>query len=380
MKIVQSSLNMQSESRATSSVTWRAQPEPPRPTLGSNTTSFQQLLAQNMSAPPGADSAARVEWTPQPFSLPALRAGLFVPDSLSDQQGQWLSRGDSFSKLLQQPTGVRTILLGKLFGNLSFAQVIIAPLQGQWQAALADFDIAWQGALGQDGADSLLWRQPLLSFHLEQYHSFSASGEVVCEDGRQLKVDLCTEQQEVQDVEVFSLRRSLPPLVDPLVLDLDGQGINFSVSASFDFDLDSDGTKEQFCCLGEGSCFLAYDRNKDGLINNGSELFGATSGNGFLELAEFDLDGNNWIDENDLIFNDLSLLGWDENGILQQSSLLASDVGAIALSHEAGSFSHHSDDGALQGVLRSSGLFLHESGGVGTVQQIDLAEQGGEQA
>lgn len=59
---------------------------------------------------------------------------------------------------------------------------------------------------------------------------------------------------------------------------------------------------------------MALDVNYDGIINDGRELFGPRTGNGFLELAEFDIDGNNWIDENDPIFEKLRIWTLDEKG------------------------------------------------------------------
>lgn len=50
------------------------------------------------------------------------------------------------------------------------------------------------------------------------------------------------------------------------------------------------------------------------LVNNGSELFGPTNGNGFQELAEYDKDGNGWIDENDEIFGSLKIWAEDFRG------------------------------------------------------------------
>ena len=44
------------------------------------------------------------------------------------------------------------------------------------------------------------------------------------------------------------------------------------------------------------------DLNNDDIITNGNELFGPRTGNGFTELSVYDEDGNNWIDEKDLVY------------------------------------------------------------------------------
>ena len=54
--------------------------------------------------------------------------------------------------------------------------------------------------------------------------------------------------------------------------------------------------------LGSGSGFLALDKNGNGKIDDGSELFGTKSGDGFADLAEYDSDGNGWIDEKGRVY------------------------------------------------------------------------------
>ena len=79
------------------------------------------------------------------------------------------------------------------------------------------------------------------------------------------------------------------------------------------------------------SGFLALDKNSDGIINDGSELFGTKTGNGFSELAEYDSDGNGWIDENDEVYDQLKVWVKDENGKDTLLSLKEANVGAICL-------------------------------------------------
>ena len=53
-----------------------------------------------------------------------------------------------------------------------------------------------------------------------------------------------------------------------------------------DFDVDSDGQADKGVDAAAGSGFLALDKNSDGKVNNGSELFGAQSGNGFADPGQ----------------------------------------------------------------------------------------------
>jgi hypothetical protein len=145
-----------------------------------------------------------------------------------------------------------------------------------------------------------------------------------------------------------------------------------TTSQRFKFDLNSDGQAEEINFLSGNSGFLAFDRNGDGKINNGSELFGAKSGNGFLELSALDSDQNGWIDENDAAYEQLSVWRKDGEGKDHLATLKQANVGAISLVHLDTPFDIKTGNNALLGQIRSSGLFLQEDGKAGSVQQIDL--------
>lgn len=124
---------------------------------------------------------------------------------------------------------------------------------------------------------------------------------------------------------------------DPLVLDLDGDGINtVSVSNSFaSFDLFSErGFSGNHGWVSPNDGFLAQDTNGDGQINNIEELFGNRSTSGFAELAALDSNGDSRVDGEDDRFS--SLLIWrDSNGDgISQSDELFSlvDLGVASLS------------------------------------------------
>ena len=119
---------------------------------------------------------------------------------------------------------------------------------------------------------------------------------------------------------------------------------------------------------------LALDGNGDGKINDGSELFGPTSGNAFTELAGFDADGNGWIDEADAVFAALKIWSIGEDGSERLISLKDGGIGAICLKNVRTEFSlKDAVSNATDAVIRSTGLFLFEDGTAGTVQQLDLA-------
>ena len=123
----------------------------------------------------------------------------------------------------------------------------------------------------------------------------------------------------------------------------------------------------------QGNGLLALDRNGDGRINNGLELFGPASGNGFAELARLDSDNNGWLDENDPMYDQLRVWMRDEAGNDSLATLAQKNVGAILLRPVESVFAMKNGANGVQGQLRETSIFLEESGGVGVVQEIDFA-------
>jgi len=198
--------------------------------------------------------------------------------------------------------------------------------------------------------------------------SFSTTGHVVTDKG---SIDLNLN---------FSMSRSfilenkidIYTTFDPLVINLDGT-IPDLTSDTFSFDLDNDGTSDQISRLGSGSGFLALDKNKDGEVNRGSELFGTITGDGFGELREYDEDKNSWIDENDSIFNSLQI--WLKNEDKNEKELVAIGevgIGAIYLDSESSKFTYKTIANNVLGEMKSSGVFLYEDGKVGNISQVDF--------
>ncbi|MDE6626614.1 MAG: hypothetical protein K2K56_09625 [Lachnospiraceae bacterium] len=212
------------------------------------------------------------------------------------------------------------------------------------------------------------------SFVLEQESTtFSATGIARTADGREIEFGIDLQMSRGFAGTMFSSKDEQIVLTDPLVINLGSNTASVS-DQKFFFDLDADGKKEEISSLGSGSGFLAYDKNGDGVINDGSELFGTKSGDGFADLAKYDEDGNGWIDENDSIFSRLKVWVKNEDGTDRLLDLKEADVGAIYLGSADTQF--HLNDAATNqtnAVIRKTGVFLKESGGAGTVQHVDLA-------
>ncbi|WP_205205190.1 calcium-binding protein, partial [Azonexus hydrophilus] len=117
----------------------------------------------------------------------------------------------------------------------------------------------------------------------------------------------------------FSQATEIP---SPIILDLDGDGVETtSIGHGTYFDHSADGFAEKTAWVGKDDGLLVWDRNNNGQIDSGRELFGSETllangkqaANGFAALAELDSNGDGVIDANDTAFAELRV--WkDANG------------------------------------------------------------------
>ncbi len=119
---------------------------------------------------------------------------------------------------------------------------------------------------------------------------------------------------------------------DPLALDLNGNGqIDLSTAREgIRFDINADGRADQTAFVTNGDAFLALDRNGDGRINSGAELFGDADGSadGFADLAALDSNRDGLIDASDDRFGDLRVFDGSSTRSL-------SEVGVSSISLDA---------------------------------------------
>lgn len=202
--------------------------------------------------------------------------------------------------------------------------------------------------------------------------SFAAQGSVTTSDGRDIDLSLQLAMARSHVEESNSAVRTGSTRKDPLVLNLGGSSAQLSPQR-MSFDLDGDGRTEAIPLLTGGGAYLALDANQNGVIDSGSELFGPSTGSGFAELARYDSDHNGWIDENDPAFAQLAVWQPDAEGAGKLTSLKNAGVGALFLGNQDTSFQLRDEQNRDLGAVRTTGLYLSESGEAGSLQQVDLA-------
>ncbi len=202
--------------------------------------------------------------------------------------------------------------------------------------------------------------------------SFSAQGCVQTTDGRSINLNLnFNVSQQISKSLSVSFERITH---DPLVIDFAGNLTQFEGS-TMTFDIDCDGEDDRLHNLKAGSGYLAIDRNDNGKVDDGSELFGPETDNGYSELAVYDEDHNGWIDENDSIFSKLRIWYRDENGGSHLDAIVDMGVGAVYLGHASTNYDMYTNDAAsnFAGKMRDSGFVLMENGEARLMHELDIS-------
>jgi hypothetical protein len=155
----------------------------------------------------------------------------------------------------------------------------------------------------------------------------------------------------------------LATFIDPLTLDLDGDGIELTAlgvagqagASNVFFDFDSDGFAERTGWVKADDGMLALDLNGDGLITSGRELFGQPTRDGYEVLETYDTYADGVIDQKDTIFSQLRV--WrdlDQDGVTdagELKTLLESGVTAISLTRADVTGQNQGNERGFQGAF-----------------------------
>jgi RHS repeat-associated protein len=179
-------------------------------------------------------------------------------------------------------------------------------------------------------------------------------------------------QSQIDEVDshLNALQNEKPTKCDPLVLDIDKNGLSFvalQYSQAY-FDLDNNGFRERVSWVGSGEGLLVRDLNDNGRIDHLGEQFGDAVVNGFTALAALDSNGDNFIDASDAAFDSLRIWidrngdGYTDNGELR--TLADLNIQSIGLARVDRT---NDPDG-----IRSTGNFTFSDGSTSTIAAIDL--------
>ncbi len=162
-------------------------------------------------------------------------------------------------------------------------------------------------------------------------------------------------------------------LADPLVLDLDGDGVELVALASIGtrFDLDHDGYSEKAGWISPQDGFLVHDANGNGIVDGVAELFGNAHVDGFDELALLDDNHDGRIDAADAAFSQLKV--WrdlnsdgvstsDEMLTLAQAGITRFNLGFTEVDTEVAG-----------NVINRNGSFVRTDGSTRTMSSVEFA-------
>ena len=129
-------------------------------------------------------------------------------------------------------------------------------------------------------------------------------------------------------------------ITSPIIIDLDGDGVETTtLSDGVYFDHDGNGLAEKTAWAASDDGLLVIDRNGDGVIDSGAELFGnntelsngTNAANGFEALAEFDSNADGVIDADDESYSDLRIWrDFNQDGVSQADELFTLDEAGVS--------------------------------------------------
>lgn len=302
---------------------------------------------------------------PAPDTTPETAVASAAQDKRNTQLPPQLA---ALRELLERLTG-RAI---RVYGDAEQPAGQAAAGQGRIRFATADSATPALAAVTSSGPSWVYERTHV--YQEAESTRFAASGVVRTSDGQDIQFAVRLEMQRSLRVESSTVVRGGGAAVqqqDPLVINFDGTAAQLQ-EQRFAFDLDADGMTEQLPMLVGNRGYLALDRNANGRIDDGSELFGPATGQGFAELAQLDSDGNTWIDEADPAFAQLQVWTPQTDGSGRLQTLSEAGVGALYTPSASTPFELRGSQQQSLGTVRASSVYLKEDGSTGTVQHVDL--------
>ncbi|MBL4942539.1 MAG: hypothetical protein JKY81_12870 [Colwellia sp.] len=169
------------------------------------------------------------------------------------------------------------------------------------------------------------------------------------------------------------IEMSAAALKDPLIVQFGAQSLG-KITGQKNFLINQDNTLDKLPIFSGDVGYLVFDQNNNQQADDGSELFGPQTGQGFAELARLDSNNNGFIDAEDKDFERLYL--WQPNADNSQTerwlSLQEAKIQAISLSAISTPFDFYDQQGQLQAQLRQSSFAISDEGYGRGVHQVDV--------
>lgn len=167
-----------------------------------------------------------------------------------------------------------------------------------------------------------------------------------------------------------AIRNQLVRFIDPIVLDLDGNGIELTSreDSNVYFDMDGDGIRELTGWVSPTDGLLAIDGNSNGQIDNINELIGDLGQSGFGELITYDLNSDSIINASDAVWSQLRVWvdansdGRTDAGELR--TLASLNIRSIDLNYTAVNFT------AEGNLIHEQSVFEYTNGTTGLAADI----------
>ncbi|AYQ55844.1 hypothetical protein MS2017_0083 [Bathymodiolus thermophilus thioautotrophic gill symbiont] len=227
-------------------------------------------------------------------------------------------------------------VIADVVSNLSVLKIVVASgftLQPRVGVRLVVLETTKGGVTVKDITDNVydyLKHQDAKEINTEVSSAFMSGFEKGL-IGSLLKADISALEALLQNIQGLLGLAGNFEYNDPLAFDLDGDGIEIvPIKNGVMFDHNSDGIKTKSAWLGEDDAWLALDKNGNGAIDNGSELFGDSTilsngnkaKNGIEALADLDSNHDGIINNEDEQFKNLRL--WqdvNQDGVGQRNEI-----------------------------------------------------------
>lgn len=203
---------------------------------------------------------------------------------------------------------------------------------------------------------------------IEQQLGYQMRGEFV-KGGERLSLSLDLSKY-YQHTEISSFQTTAGALIDPLVVQFGDKPIG-EIKDSVSFNVNQDGVLDELPMFTGDVGYLVYDQNNNGKADNGTELFGPKTNNGFTELAEFDENNDGFIDQSDGIYSSLYI--WQQRGNNQVwLTMEEAGVAAIHLNPVNTQYNFYDENHEVQARVSKTGFVISDDNTAKAAHQIDL--------